>query len=118
MAADPPNCVGRKGSPPPPPPPETRTRRPPRRACPPPPRGRRPINPTTASRRSTPDEQDWQPHERTAAGMNPVGASPPTDGLMTFEDAVIAAADMRRRVAADARARGHPTARPGKRALP
>lgn len=52
--------------------------------------------------------------------VNPFGPSgPPVDQLMTREDAYAAQADMRRRVAAQARAAGHATVRRvGQRALP
>jgi hypothetical protein len=67
----------------------------------------------------TPDDDDWPSDEPIGGTYNPLAPTgPPPDAQMTFEDAVSAAGDMRRRAAADARARGHATVRRGQRALP
>jgi hypothetical protein len=74
----------------------------------------------------TPDGDVWPPPPRTAPGtddeddsLNPFGPSrPPVDQLVSRADAYAAQADMRRRVAAQARAAGHATVRRTQRALP
>jgi hypothetical protein len=74
-----------------------------------------------------PDDGEWPGASRTAPGgydvddvTNPFGPSgPPVDQLMNRADAYAAQADMRRRVADQARAAGHATVRRiGQRALP
>jgi hypothetical protein len=81
---------------------------------------RRSHNQQTYGQPITPDEDDWQPDDDTGGPYNPLAPTgpPPDAGLMSFEDAVTAAGDMRRRAVADARGRGHATVRRGQRALP
>ncbi|WP_065289014.1 hypothetical protein [Mycolicibacter kumamotonensis] len=62
---------------------------------------------------------DFDPLNPIADEDSPFGPPPTPDQLMTFEEAVMRAAEMKRRAASDARARGHATIhRNNQRALP